>query len=156
MFIQNNHGELVNPEYILAMKIEEKEKPYQIHVFTEKTETIFEFDCKEDVVGSVQQISKICVKFGYRWAEFNGWRFRTDKIVSINDDVCRNLTVSMAGRDFPIHLNAKSDVELEFHKKRIASSFEIGDREYSHLSRINAASDTLRGNKENHFVVEIV
>ena len=56
------------------------------------------------------------------WVECQNWQFRSDKILSINDECCRNLTVTMDGREFHVYTGAKTDEELWVCKKQIAES----------------------------------
>jgi hypothetical protein len=122
MFIQNNYGEVVNLDHVIALKVFDEEQPYNLHIFTEKTETIFQFDSAEAIKAAVDKIEPKLMRNCLWWAQCQNWQFRSDKILSINDECCRNLIVSMTGRDFRVLTGAKTDEELWECKKQIADS----------------------------------
>jgi hypothetical protein len=122
MFIQNKEGEVVNVDCIIAVKFYDDTKPYQINVFTEKTETIFEFNAQFEVMNAMDKLEGYLMRTNIRWAKCQNWLFRADKILAINDECCRNLTVSMVGRDFHVYLDAKDDETLMAYKRQIATS----------------------------------
>ena len=121
MFIQNKNGEVVNVDHIIAVKICNN-SPYQINVFTEKTETVFDFEFQLDVNRAMGKLESYLAQAGLRWVQCQNWRFRSDKILAINDEPCRNLTVSMVGKDFHVYTGAQSDEDLVKVKKQIATS----------------------------------
>jgi hypothetical protein len=123
MFIQNNIGEVVNVDQILAVKGYDNAKPYEIHVFTEKTETVFEFDSADKLRDGMTRLERHMIRPCLRWAQCRNWQFRSDKIMSINESAYRDIKVSMVGRDFHIHFDVKDNgEELAEAKKQIADS----------------------------------
>ena len=122
MFIQNKFGEVVNIDHIMAIKVYDDAAPFEIHTFTEKTETIFQFDSAESVRAAVKKIRPKLMRQCLRWAECKNWWFRSDKILSINEECCYNLTVSMIGKEFHVYTGANNDEELLEYKNQIAKS----------------------------------
>ena len=127
MFIQNKHGEIVNTDHVLAIKVFDDRAPYQIHAFTEKTETIFEFDSRNEVILGLRKIEGFLFRVCFRWAECKNWKFRSDKIMSINDIACWGLKISMTARDFNVHFadtrdSDANDAALEAAKKKLAET----------------------------------
>lgn len=123
MFIQNKKGEVVNVDQILAIKVCCNDDPYEIHVFTEKTVTVFEIAAQGDVNDTISRIEGHLVRACLRWAECGNWRFRADKILSINESPCRDLQIAMIGRSFHIHVDVNCDGKgIDAAKKQIADS----------------------------------
>ena len=126
MFIQNKYGEVVNLEHVIAFKFFDDKAPYELYLFTEKTETIFQFESAESLKAAIKKIMPKLMRQCLRWAKCytknQNWQFRSDKIMSINDECCWNLTVSMANRDFSVYTGAENDEDLWVYKKQIAES----------------------------------
>ena len=126
MFVQNKCGEVVNLDHVIAFKFFDDKAPYNLHLFTEKTETIFQFDSVEAIKTAIDKIMPKLMRQCLRWAKCytknQNWQFRSDKILSINDECCRNLTVSMVGRNFSVYTGAETDEELWSCKKQITES----------------------------------
>jgi hypothetical protein len=126
MFIQNKHGEVVNVDQIIAIKFYNDAAPFTIYVFTERTQTIFEFDSQADLLAAMNTLEHHLWKAHMRWAECKAgcqnWKFRADKLLAINDEPCRNLTVSMTSRDFHVYTYAQDDEALMEIKKQLIAS----------------------------------
>lgn len=122
MFIKNKRGEIVNTDYILAMKMVDDSTNHRLHVFTEKTETVFECEDTRSVLAAERRISALISAAGAELVNCQNWSFRADKLMAVNDEPCRNLTISMVGRDFHVYTSAQSDNELLEIKRQIAKS----------------------------------
>ena len=125
MFIQNKWGEVVNLDHVLAYKFLDDNESYSLHMFTEKTDTIFQFDSAEAAKAAVDKIKPKLMRSCLWWVKCQDWQFRSDKILSIHDECCRNLTVTMVGKEFHVYTGAKTDEELWECKKQIADSLSI-------------------------------
>lgn len=122
MFVQNKWGEVVNLDHVIAIQCFDNKATPTLHMFTEKTDTIFQFNSAEAINEAVNKIKPKLMRSCLWWVNCQNWQFRSDKILSINDGCCRNLTVTMAGREFHVHTGAKTDEELWECKKQIADS----------------------------------
>lgn len=121
MFIQNKNGEVVNADHILAVKVDDNKNPYEIHVFTEKSEVVFwGFETKEAVDEAMDKIERHMRTAYWHWIMCQNWFFRADKLMSIEDEPCRNLTISMVGRNFHVYTDAKDDETLREIKKQFS------------------------------------
>ena len=122
MFIQNKIGEVVNVDHILAIKFYDDSAPYEIHVFTEKAEIVFDYESCDALKSALNRLEKHLIKCCLRWAKFKNWWFRSDRIMSINQYV-QDIMVYMIGRDFKVYMSREDNKkEMVEAKKQIEDS----------------------------------
>lgn len=121
MFIQNSYGDVVNLDHVIAIKAYVDEAPPVIHVFTDKTETIFNYISQDNAKSALNRIKLYLREVAPHWITCKNVMLRADNVLSIEEYHDRVLHATMTDRVIKIHCDTSDDGEdLEAVKLQIA------------------------------------